>query len=64
MNRQLSLLIQQQNQLVNTRLDKKINTDKETEFQDREAKLKLELDACALGSHETAEIANKAFELP
>jgi site-specific DNA recombinase len=67
MNRQLSLVIQHHNQLVNMRLNEEINSDtyaaKSTELRDREAKLKLQLDACDLGRHETAEIAVKAFEL-
>ena len=36
---------------------------KATELRDREAKPKLQLDACVLGRHENAEIAIKAFEL-
>lgn len=67
MNRQLSLVIQHHNQLVNMRLNEEINSDtyaaKATELRDREAMLKLQLDACDLGRHETAEIAVKAFEL-
>ena len=66
-NRQLSLVIQQHNQLVNMRLNEEINSDtyaaKDTELRDREANLKLQLDACDLGRLETAEIAIKAFEL-
>lgn len=67
LNRQLSLVIQQQDQLVNMRLNEEINPDtyaaKATELRDREANLKLKLDACDLGRHENAEIAVKAFEL-
>jgi hypothetical protein len=67
LSRQLSLLIQQQDQLVNMRLNEEIDSDtfatKSTELRDREAKLKLQLDACDLGRHENAEIVVKAFEL-
>jgi hypothetical protein len=67
MNLQLSLVIQQHYQLVNMRLNDEINSDiyvaKSTEHRDREAKLKLQLNACDPGRHETAEIAVKAFEL-
>jgi len=66
-SRQLSLVLQHPNQRVNMRLNEEINSDtyaaKSTELRDREAKLKLQLDACDLGRHETAEIAVKAFEL-
>ena len=65
--RQLSLLRQQQDRLVNLRLlgeiDDRTLTDKATELRDREANLKLQLDACDLGRHENGEIAVKAFEL-
>ncbi len=64
---QLSLVIQHHKQLVNMRLNEEIDSDtyaaKSTELRDREASLKLQLDACDLGRHETAEIAVKAFEL-
>ena len=67
LNRQLSLVVQQQDQLVNMRLNEEINPStyatKATELRDREAKLKLPLDACDLGRHENADIAVKAFEL-
>lgn len=67
LNRQLSLLIQQQDQLVNMRLNNEINSDtyaaKATELRDREARFKLQLAACDLGRHENGEIAIKAFEL-
>lgn len=49
------------------RLNEEINSDtyttKATELRDREANFKLQLDACDLGRHETAEIAVQAFEL-
>ena len=67
MNRQLSLVIQQHNQLVNMRLNEEINSDtyaaKSTELREREANLKQQLAACDLGRQETADIAVKAFEL-
>jgi hypothetical protein len=67
LNRQLSLLIQQQDQLVNMRLNGEIESDtyaaKATELRDREGRLKLQLAACDVGRHENNEIAVKAFEL-
>jgi hypothetical protein len=63
--RQLSLLRQQQNRLLNLRLleeiDEKMMAEKATELRDREANFKLQLDACDLGRHENGEIAVKAF---
>ena len=65
--RQLSLLRQQKNQLLNMRLNEEIDADgyaaKATEHRDREANFKLKLNACDLGLDENAEIAIKAFEL-
>jgi site-specific DNA recombinase len=65
--RQLSLLRQQQTRLLNLRLleeiDQNTMAEKGMELRDREAKLKLQLDACDLGRHENGEIAIKAFEL-
>ncbi len=65
--RQLSLLRQQQNRLLNLRLldeiDDKTMAAKATELRDQEANFKLQLDACDLGRHENGEIAVKAFEL-
>jgi DNA invertase Pin-like site-specific DNA recombinase len=65
--RQLSLLRQQQDRLLNLRLLGEIEeatmSEKATELRDREANFKLQLDACDLGRHENAEIAIKAFEL-
>ena len=65
--RQLSLLRQQQDRLVNLRLlgeiDDRTLTDKATELRDQEANLMLQLAACDVGRHENNEIAIKAFEL-
>ncbi len=65
--RQLSLLRQQQTRLLNLRLldeiDQETMAEKATELRDREANFKLRLDACDLGRHENGEIAIKAFEL-
>lgn len=65
--RQLSLLRQQQDRLLNLRLLGELEdatmSEKATELRDREANFKLQLDACDLGRHENAEIAIKAFEL-
>jgi site-specific DNA recombinase len=65
--RQLSLLRQQQDRLLNLRLmgeiDERTMAEKATELRDRVAMLKLQLDACDLGRDENAEIAVKAFEL-
>jgi len=65
--RQLSLLRQQQDRLVNLRLlgeiDDRMLTDKATELRDREGNLMLQLAACDVGRHENNEIAIKAFEL-
>lgn len=65
--RQLSLLRQQQNRLLNLRLleeiDEKTMAEKATELRDREANFMVQLAACDLGRHENGEIAVKAFEL-
>ena len=64
---QLSKVIAQQDRLLNLRLLEEIDQDtfarKATELRDREAKLKLQIDATDLGRHENADIAVKAFEL-
>ena len=53
MLRQLSLLRQHKNQLLNMRLNEEIDADgyaaKATEHRDREANFKLKLNACAQG---------------
>lgn len=67
LQRQLSLLREQKDRLLNMRLNGEIEPDayaaKATEHRDRTAKLKLKLDACDVGRDENAEIAVKAFEL-
>jgi site-specific DNA recombinase len=67
LTRQLSALRGQQEELLNLRLLKEIDTDtfsrKSTELRDREGRLKVEIDACDLGRHEQADLAVKAFEL-
>ena len=67
LTRQLSALRGQQNELLNLRLLKEVDSDtytrKATELRDREGRLKVEIDACDLGRHEQAELAIKAFEL-
>jgi site-specific DNA recombinase len=64
--RQLSLLRQQHDRLLNLRLmgeiDERTMAEKAMELRDREANFKLQLDACDLGRHENGEIAVKAFE--
>src|SRR5208337_3299645 len=44
-------------------IDQDTFAGKATELRDREAKLKLQIDATDLGRHENADIAIKAFEL-
>ena len=65
--RQLSLLRQQQTRLLNLRLLEEINqetmAEKATELRDREANFMVQLAACDLGRPENGEIAAKAFEL-
>lgn len=65
--RQLSLLRQKQDRLVNLRLfgviDDRTLTDKATEPWDQEANLMLQLADCDVGRHENNEIAIMAFEL-
>ena len=65
--RQLSITRQQQERLLNLRLLEEIDTEtfarKATELRDREAKLKLQIEAPDRGRYENADIAVKAFEL-
>ena len=65
--RQLSLLRQQQNRLLNLRLleeiDEKTMAVKATELRNWEANFMVQLAACDVGRHEKSEIAGKAFEL-
>jgi len=67
LNRQLTLLRRQQDQLLNLRLLEEIDQDtfaaKGTELRDRIAKLTIEVDAQDRGRAEQGEIAVKAFEL-
>ena len=67
LNRQLTLLRQQQDQLLNLRLLEEINQEtfasKGTELRDRLAKLTLQIESQDRGRSEVGEIAVKAFEL-
>ena len=67
LNRQLTLVVQQQDRLVNLRLLDEIEADtyaaKATELRDRAADLRLQLEAAGREHDEVAEIAVKAFEL-
>lgn len=67
LNRQLALVRRQQEQFLNLRLLEEIDGDtytkKNTELRDREAELALQVDVCARGRHENADLAIKAFEL-
>ena len=65
--RQVSAIRQQQDELLNLRLLGEIESDtfaaKSTEFRDREAQLNLRIEASGRGRHENADLAVKAFEL-
>ncbi|WP_437190994.1 recombinase family protein [Planctomicrobium sp. SH527] len=67
LQRQETLLAQQQNRLLNLRLDESIDQDtyahKATELRDRLASIKLQLDALDRSNDEMAELASKVFEL-
>jgi hypothetical protein len=67
LNRQITKIVQQQDRLLNLRLMDEISTEtfaaKSTELRDREAKLRLEVEACSRQRAENADIAVKAFEL-
>ena len=67
LNRQVTLLRQQQDRLLNLRLDEQVEQEtfaaKQTELRDRLAKIQLQLDVLERSHDETAEIALKAFEL-
>jgi hypothetical protein len=67
LQRQETLLVQQQDRLLNMRLSEDIDQDtfarKHTELRDRLASIKLQLDALDRGHDETAELAAKVFEL-
>ena len=67
LQRQLSLIRQQQDRLLNMRLREEIDADtyagKATEHRDRVSALELQLQACSRSRQETAELAIKTFEL-
>jgi site-specific DNA recombinase len=67
LQRQETLLVQQQDRLLNLRLADDIDQEtfarKSTELRDRLASIKLQLDALDRSHDETAELASKVFEL-
>lgn len=67
LHRQLTLVIGQQDRLLNLRLHEEITADtfavKQTELRDQTANLKLQIDALDRHHDENADIAVKAFEL-
>ena len=67
LQRQESLLITQQDRLLNLRIDDQIDeatfARKNTELRDRVARIKLQLDVIDRSHDETAELAVKVFEL-
>ena len=67
LSRQQTLLTQQQDRLINMRLDEEIDHDlfakKQTELRDRLASIKLQIDVLDRSKDETAELAVKVFEL-
>ncbi len=67
LQRQASLLVAQQDRLLNLRLGEDVDQDtfarKHTELRDRLASIKLQLDVLDRSHDETAELAVKAFEL-
>lgn len=67
LQRQATLLVEQQDRLLNLRLADDIDHDvfgrKGTELRDRLASIKLQLDALDRSHDETAELASKVFEL-
>jgi site-specific DNA recombinase len=67
LQRQHTLLVAQQDRLLNMRLGDEIDQDafarKDTEFRDRLASIKLQLDVLDRSHDENAELAVKAFEL-
>lgn len=67
LQRQESLLITQQDRLLNLRIDDQIDeatfARKNTELRDRVARIKLQLDVLDRSHDETAELAVKVFEL-
>lgn len=67
LQRQASLLVAQQDRLLNLRIDDQIDeatfVRKQTELRDRLASIKLQLDVVDRSRDETAELAVKVFEL-
>ena len=67
LQRQETLLVQQQDRLLNMRLSEDIDQEtfarKHTELRDRLASIKLQLDALDRSHDENAELATKVFEL-
>ncbi|MGE0373913.1 MAG: hypothetical protein AB7Q45_00760 [Planctomycetaceae bacterium] len=67
LQRQLTTALAQQDRLVNLRLNEEIDAEmfanKQTELRDREASLKLNMEALDRSHHEIADLAVKAFEL-
>jgi DNA invertase Pin-like site-specific DNA recombinase len=67
LQRQETLLVQQQDRLLNLRLANDVDQEtfarKGTEIRDRLAAIKLQQDALARSHDETAELASKVFEL-
>ncbi len=67
LQRQASLLVAQQDRLLNLRIDDQIDEEtfvrKQTELRDRLASIKLQLDVVDRSHDETAELALKVFEL-
>ena len=67
LQRQETLLVQQQDRLLNLRLAEDIDQEtfarKSTEIRDRLASIKLQLDVLDRGHDENAELASKVFEL-
>ena len=67
LQRQETLLVQQQDRLLNMRLSDDIDQEtfarKHTELRDRLASIKLQLDVLDRSHDETAELASKVFEL-
>jgi site-specific DNA recombinase len=65
--RQLTLMSEQKDRLLNLRIAGEIDPDtfaaKQTQLRDREAFLKLQLDSIDRGKDENAELAGKVFEL-
>lgn len=67
LNRQLSVLEEKRDRLLNMRLEDQLDQDtyasKHTEIRDRMASLKLQLDVLSRSADETAELALEVFEL-